>query len=163
VTEALRRYIDARMQRLQRYGLKLDEAQVVLGVEKYRHTAEVILSLNGTVIQGKESTNAMYASLDRVFDQMRRRIRKRKEILSDHKPRAAVRKTRGVAAGAVPLESVIRSVRIPVPRLTVPEAAERLPSSPSSIVMFLNRSTERVQILRRLDSGEIELLDPQPT
>ncbi len=163
VTEALRRYIDTRMQRLDRYGLKLDEAQVILGVEKYRHTAEVILTVNGRVIQGKESTDEMYASLDRVFDQMGRRIRKRKEILSNHKPRGSVRTRPAPGARAREAAPSIRSLRVPAPRLTVREAAETLPAAPSALVMFVDASTERVQVLRRLDNGGIELLDPQPS
>lgn len=162
VTEALRRYIGTRMQRLDRYRLKLDEAQVVLGVEKYRHTAEVILTVNGRVIQGKESTTEMYASLDRVFDQMGRRIRKRKEILSNHKPQGSVR-SRPAAARAREAGPRIKSLRVPAPRLTVREAAETLPVAPSALVMFVDASTDRVQVLRRLENGGIELLDPQPS
>jgi len=162
VTEALRRYIDNRVRRLERYGLKLDEAQVVLGVEKYRHTAEIILTLNGAVIQGKESTTEMYASIDRVFDQMRRRVRKRKEILSDHKPRSFSRKAPQAGPGPAMPRSPIRTVRMPLPTLTVEDAVGRVPLPPSSILVFLNPSTERVQVLRRLADGDIELVDPEP-
>ena len=56
VTAALKRYIETRLTRLERYGLKVGDVQVVLTVEKYRHAAEVVFRLNGAVIQGKTST-----------------------------------------------------------------------------------------------------------
>lgn len=162
VTEALRQHIDSRMQRLERYGMRLDEAQVILEVEKYRHTAEVILALNGAVIQGKESTNEMYASIDRVFDQMRRRIQKRKEILSDRKSRASARRPRPEQRRpSAPLPAV-QTVRTPLPTLTVEQAVQRLALPLSSVMVFLDPATERVQVLRRLENGEIELIDPRP-
>jgi len=79
VTGALRRYIETRVRRLDRYGLTLRDVQVVVGVEKYRHIAEVILTLNGVVIQGKASTNEMYSSVDLVLEKISAQVRKRKE------------------------------------------------------------------------------------
>ncbi len=74
MSAALRRYIETRMKRLERYGVKLEGAQVVLDVEKYRHTAELTLSLNGATIQGRASTNEMYASIDQLFDKISRQV-----------------------------------------------------------------------------------------
>lgn len=161
VTEALRRHIAVRMERVERYGMKLDDAQVILAVEKYRHTAEVILTLNGAVIQGKESTNEMYASIDRVFDQMRRRVRKRKEILADHKPRTPTRRVRSPKKPVAPAPA-IRKIRVPLATLTLEQAVDRLGPQPSSVMVFLHATAGRVQVLRRLYNGEIELVDPQP-
>ncbi|MDE3117900.1 MAG: ribosome-associated translation inhibitor RaiA, partial [Nitrospirota bacterium] len=67
VTPALRRYIEVRMKRVERFEAKLGDVQVILGVEKYRHTAEVILTLNGVAVQAKASTKEMYASIDEVL------------------------------------------------------------------------------------------------
>lgn len=87
VTAALRRYIEARIKRLARYGMKLGGVQIVLSVEKYRHTAEIVLALDGAVIQGKTATTEMYASIDQLMDKISRQLVKRKEKLVDHKIR----------------------------------------------------------------------------
>ncbi|MEW6542040.1 MAG: ribosome-associated translation inhibitor RaiA [Nitrospirota bacterium] len=162
VTPALRRYIESRMQRLDRYGLKLGGAQVVLAVEKYRHTAEVVLNLNGVGVQARSSTKEMYGSIDDLFDKISRQIRKHKEKLVEHKGDSPF--ARRVVPGAeTPAKSApIKSVRLEVPSLTVAEAVGRLGSQPSAIVIFVNAASDRLQLLRRLENGDAELIDPQP-
>ena len=68
VTPALRQYLDERLQKLERYRVKPARGQFVLAVEKYRHTAEGVVTVNGQTIQGKVSTREMYASIDRLLD-----------------------------------------------------------------------------------------------
>ena len=50
----------------------------MVGVEKYRHAAEMVFRLNGHVIQGKSSTTEMYGSVDQLVDKILRQVRKRK-------------------------------------------------------------------------------------
>lgn len=162
VTPALKRYVEDRIVRLERYGAELGAVQVVIGVEKYRHTAEAKLTLNGIAIQGKASTTEMYASIDLLLDKIARQIAKRKDKLVSHKPRAAPRR-----AAAAPREERAKTPRmttVPVPlyTLTFDEAVERLRPEPASLVVFFNVSSDRVQILRRLENGAVELLDPRP-
>ena len=42
VTPALREYVETRMERLDRYGLKLGTLQILLSLEKFHHVAEVV-------------------------------------------------------------------------------------------------------------------------
>ncbi|MBI4402150.1 MAG: ribosome-associated translation inhibitor RaiA [Nitrospirae bacterium] len=162
VTPGLRRYIETRMTRLQRYGAKVGDVQVVLGVEKYRHTAEAVLTLNGAVIQSKASTNEMHASLDQLLNKISRQVQKRKEKLIDHKSRAIaprpIREPR--EAELEPLD--VHTVHTPLHILTVAEAVGRLGGVPGALVVFINASSNRVQVVRRLDNGDVELIDPQP-
>jgi putative sigma-54 modulation protein len=163
VTAALRRYIETRMKRLERYGAKLGTVQVVLGVEKYRHTSEVILNLNGAVIQAKTSTKDLYASIDQLLDKISSRVRKHKEKLVNHKP---------VRSTALPLPARereagvkaagIKTVRLPLQRLTLAEAVEHLDEQTSAMVVFVNSVSNRMQVLRRTETGALELIDPQP-
>jgi putative sigma-54 modulation protein len=163
VTAALRRYIETRMRRLERYGAKLGAVQVVLGVEKYRQTSEVILNLNGAVIQAKTSTKDLYASIDRLCDKVSSQVRKHKEKLVSHKPArpsalpppARVRETRAKPAG-------LKTVRPSLQRLTLAEAVESLGGQPAAMLVFVNAAADRLQVLRRLDNGVLELIDPQP-
>lgn len=161
-TPALRRYVEARLTRLDRYGAKIGNVQVVLGVEKYRHTAEAIFTLNGVMVQSKASTDEMYASIDQVLDKVERQIRKRKGKLIAGQSRVAAslsaRRTR--ESTAAPLD--FKTVRTPLHTLTVGEAIEQLGGHPSAMVLFMNAALKRIQVVRRLNDGSIELLDPQP-
>lgn len=166
VTPALRRYIETRMRRLERYESKLRDVQVVLGVEKYRHTAEVLLTLNRGMIQAKASTKEMYASIDQLFDKISRQVRKHKEKLTRHNrhgsSRAAVSRSSRKRDGVEMMSGVLKTVQPSLPRLMVEEAIERLGAHPAAIVVFLDAVSDRLQIVRRLNSGSVEWIDLQP-
>lgn len=163
VTAALRRYIETRMKRLARYGPKLGAVQVVLGVEKYRHTSEVIVSLNGTVIQAKTSTKDLYASIDQLVDKISSQVRKRKEKLVSHKPsRSAVSSPSSTEREAAAKPVDIKAVRPSLYHLTLAEAVEHLGEQSSATMVFVDALSNRLQVLRRMDDGALELIDPQP-
>jgi putative sigma-54 modulation protein len=160
VSMALRRYIESRMMRLEPYARNMGDLQIIVGVEKYRHTAEGIVRLNGRVIQGKTSTTEMYASVDQLVDKLLRQARKRKERLVDHKAR---RKSQKLSRPTTePLSEVIRTSRPVLPRLDLDEALLRLDGDDTNLLVFLDAASGRVQVLRRLANGVPELIDPQP-
>lgn len=162
ITAALRRYIESRMKRLERYEPKMGDVQVILGVEKYRHTAEANLTLNGVAVQAKASTKEMYASIDELLDKITRQVNKRKEKLSRRKAARGRRFPQLVEperrASSRP---EVRTVRVSLDRLTVAEAAERLGEQAGAFLVFQNEGSERVQVMRRLETGAIELVDPR--
>src|SRR4051812_22586657 len=86
ITPALREYVETRFDRLDRYGLKVGSLQVVLGVEKLQHKAEVVGAVNGKRVQAKTSTREMYATIDALVDRIDAQFRKCKERLVNHKP-----------------------------------------------------------------------------
>ena len=63
VTSALRRYLETRFARLDRYELKAGIVQVVLSVEKLQHKAEAVC-----VVQDRKSTrlNSSHIPLSRM-------------------------------------------------------------------------------------------------
>lgn len=96
ITPALRTYVETRFKRLDRYELKVSSLQVVLGVEKLLHVAEVTGLVSGKRMQAKISTTEMYATIDALADRIDGQFRKWKERLVDHKPV----KTKTVRSGA---------------------------------------------------------------
>jgi putative sigma-54 modulation protein len=162
VTPALKRYVESRLSRLTRYCAEVGDVQVVLAVEKYRHAAEAKLALNGAAIQAKASTNEMYASIDVVLEKIARQLAKRKEKLVSHKPRPLPGRARSASSGTANSWPRIQTVAVPLPILTADEAVERLSGDPSALVIFLNPAVDRVQVMRRLENGTIEVLDPRP-
>lgn len=85
ITSALKSYVETRFGRLDRYELKVGSLQVVLGVEKLRHRAEVIGTVNGKSLQAKTSSREMYATIDALVDRVDARFRKWQGYLVSHK------------------------------------------------------------------------------
>ncbi len=162
ITPGLRRRVQTRLKKLERYGVKMGDIQVVLSVENYRHTAEAIVRVHGKVVQSKTSTSEMYASIDRLVSKVSRQVAKHKEKLVAHKARTV--RTRGAQKpdeDEFGLPS-ITTTRIPLHALTVSEAIERLGTQAASLLVFMDVVSHRVQVVRRLDGEGVEVIDPHP-
>ena len=66
--ESLKSYAEEKISKIKKYIDVPLEAHIVLSVEKFRHIADVTLSLNGTRIKAVEETDDMYSAIDQVMD-----------------------------------------------------------------------------------------------
>ncbi|HMU29417.1 MAG TPA: ribosome-associated translation inhibitor RaiA [Nitrospira sp.] len=160
VTPALREYIELRMERLDRYGLKLGTLQILLSVEKFHHVAEVVGVVQGRRLQAKTTTEEMYASIDEVVDKLGAQLRKLKERKVNHKfgdqprVRAVARKTPRAK------DDGMEVVRPRLEALTIEEAVETLNGEKLPLLMFVNALSGSIQVLQRLPNGRLSLIDP---
>lgn len=159
VTPAIKRHVESRLARLNRYEVRIAHIAVILGVNKLQHTAEVVCVLQGKRMQAKVSTQEMYASIDQVIARLEAQIRKRKERLVDHKGIRKRVSPRAVRGGSESIED-IDIVRMTPSTLSLDEARKRLESAPGSLLVFTSSLSGKVQILRRLVNGRVALIDP---
>ena len=75
-SEALKNYVTDRLNKFKRYLDGPVEAHVVLGLEKFRHLADVTIDSNGRIIKGKEENTDMYAAIDLVMDKIDMQLKK---------------------------------------------------------------------------------------
>ena len=75
-TEALKNYVTDRLGKFSRYLEGPVEVHVVLGLEKFRHLADVTIDNNGRVIKGKEENTDMYTAIDLVMDKIGMQLKK---------------------------------------------------------------------------------------
>jgi putative sigma-54 modulation protein len=79
LTEALKGYVEGKLQKLERHIDGITNIQVTLSVEKSRHTAEATLHVSGADIHGMAEQEDMYAAIDLLIDKLDRQILKHKE------------------------------------------------------------------------------------
>lgn len=161
VTPALRQYVETRLTRLDRYGLNVGDSQVFLRVQKFRHTAEGICALNGRVVQAEASTEEMYSAIDELVDKIAAQVRKRKERLVSHKPKAWKRSRPAPPVGDSFEKKAVQVSRPTLATMGLEEARQRLAAEASSILVFVDAASGNVQVLRRVGDGKLELIDPQ--
>jgi putative sigma-54 modulation protein len=162
ITSALRQHIESRFDRLVRYDVKLTHLEVILGVSKLQHHAEVVCTMQGRRIQAKASTREMYATIDQLVDRLGTQIRKHKERQTDHKE-PVKRSARKTFTSTVRKEKDAEKIEVVSPAkvvLTLEDAKRRLDSLPGSLVVFTARSSGKLQILQRLDRDRVVLIDP---
>src|SRR5210317_2644125 len=84
VTESMRDYVGAKVEKIARHFDLVSDVQCILTVEKLRHKAEATVRVNGGTIYADHTEEDMYAAIDGMVDKIERRVRKFKEKLVDH-------------------------------------------------------------------------------
>lgn len=78
LTPALRKFLEERMARLERY-LTVREAHVVLETSKHRQIAEIVLHTRTKQLVCREESRDMTASIEGAIDRLERQLRRLKE------------------------------------------------------------------------------------
>jgi len=159
-SEALRNYVTDRLKKFKRYLEGPLEAHVVLGLEKFRHLADVSINSNGRMIKGREENADMYAAIDLVMDKIDMQLKKHREKLREVKGD----RSRAAQAPVEPEETrsraPIRRVKVEVPPLQLADAVELLQSKGSAILVFTDVNTGTLSILYRRADGGLALAEP---
>ncbi|HWB59949.1 MAG TPA: ribosome-associated translation inhibitor RaiA [Chthoniobacteraceae bacterium] len=171
ITAAIKDYAVKKVEGLHLDYPKIIEAQVILNVEKYRHSAEVILVCgNHITIEATSETDDMYGSIDQVIGKIAQQMRKYKtKIMRSHRDRRHT--VRHIEEQVLSLEegyadteesepTVIHSEKYPVKPMFVDEAVLQLEMSSRQFVVFLNAKSEKVNVLYRRKSQDFGLIEP---
>jgi putative sigma-54 modulation protein len=175
VTEALKAYIENGLQKIRTHFDKVIDVDVVLGVEKHRHIAEINLHANGLRMHSKETSSDMYASVDAVFQKLDRQVRKYKDRINSHQPRHAkevrdyhhhiielVHEDEGDdGTGLAPTHRVVQREKLPMKPMSVEEALMQLALIDDQFLVFSNADTQQVNVLYARDDGTYGLIEPQ--
>jgi putative sigma-54 modulation protein len=161
ITPALKGYAEKKIQRFDRYLSNIVEAIVTITVEKYRHKAEVLLKVNGVLIQAEGITGDVYSSLDEVAEKLERQIKKYKEKLVSHrksegKPGAETMETE------VPPETgrIIKNKRFELKPMSPDEAAMQMELLDKDFFVFTNDASSEINVIYRRSDCNFGLIEP---
>lgn len=84
LTEALRSYVNEKLERLERHFDHLTNVNVVLSAEKKSMKAEASVNVSGAQLFAECHNANMYAAIDALVDKLDRQVIKHKEKLTDH-------------------------------------------------------------------------------
>lgn len=83
ITEALRAYVHARLERLTKMDERLVNLTVVMSVDKLEQKAEGTLNCAGATLHAEAIDADMYNSIDQLFDRLAAQLRKHREKVAD--------------------------------------------------------------------------------
>ena len=83
VTDALRSYVEEKLQKLERHYDHITNAHVILSVEKLQQRAEATLHISGAEVFADADCDDLYAAIDKLTDKLDRQIIKHKEKNQD--------------------------------------------------------------------------------
>lgn len=84
ITPALRDYVTAKLEKLERHFDHVTNVNFVLSVEKLRQKAEATIHITGSQLFAEATDENMYAAIDALTDKLDRQIKKHKEKVTDH-------------------------------------------------------------------------------
>ncbi|MCU0766592.1 MAG: ribosome-associated translation inhibitor RaiA [Gammaproteobacteria bacterium] len=85
ITDALRQYVQSKIERLERHFDSVTNVHVVLSVEKLQQKAEATMHMSGADVFADSVHEDMYAAIDSLVDKLDRQVKKHKEKLKDHR------------------------------------------------------------------------------
>jgi putative sigma-54 modulation protein len=160
LTEALRNYVQQRLDKLDRhFHGEVPVAQVVLSVQREHQRVEVTIPFEGMLLRAEESEHSMYAACDLVLEKLERQLRK-------HKTREHRKLRHDVPAlpdhSAAPEEggeeALVREKRFPLKPMTVEEALMQMNLLGHDFFVFREAKTESVQVVYRRRHGGYGLI-----
>jgi putative sigma-54 modulation protein len=173
VTPAVRDYAEQKVSRIGRYLDHVQEAQVVLSVERRRgvgraHVAEVTIRGDGVLLRGEEASPDMYASLDRVVDKLRRQIeRYRSRLILKRRLDESRRRVRQRTVAQARLRrspaapQIVRVKRFAMKPMTPEDAALQMELVGHDFFVFRNASTLEVNVVYRRRDGGYGVIEPE--
>ncbi len=161
VTPALKTYTEKKITRFDRYLSNISEAVVTISVEKYRHKVEVLLKVNGVLIQAEGTTGDVYSAIDEVGEKLERQIKKYKEKLVSHRKsegKAGVEASE--AASIAEIGRIIKNKRFELKPMSPDEAAMQMELLDKDFFVFTNDNSGDINVIYRRRDGNFGLIEP---
>ena len=174
ITDALRRYAEKKIQKLEKYLGAIKEAHVTETVEHGQHVIEVQLEGDGFRLRGEERTDDMYASIDQVVEKLERRIHRFKGRIFERRkgegPKEREAQKEAITQEAIgtdeapseeELPQIVRTKRFPIKPMVPEEAALEMELMHYDFYVFLNSDTEQANLVYKRRDGNYGLIEPE--
>jgi len=163
-SDPLRSYVQDKLDRFDRLLDNPAEASVVLSVEKFRHIAEINISGDRLIINGKEETNDMYSAIDMVLDKLEKQIKKNKQKVRERRL-TSKGKNKNLPGAELNLPEEEPAIEVKVKNIEykpmdVEEAILQMDLLNDSFLVFTNASSDKINVLYRRKDGHYGLIQP---
>lgn len=162
VSDALKKMVEKKLGKLDRYFRPETAVNVVLSVSGYRQVCEVTIPFSGIVLRAEESTEDMYASIDGVTNVLERQIRRHRTKLNKryraNMPEFVPDEAEDMEDDDLP--KVVRTKRFAVKPLMMEEAVLQFQLLGHDFFVFLNADTDEVNVLYARKDGNYGLIEP---
>ena len=164
-TEAIKDYIERKMERLEKYYETEDlDIQVMIRLERELQIAEISVSYKGDSHRAVAESKDLYASIDEDIDILERQIRKAKTKKERMNKDESLRIKETVSLENHEIEDeVIKTTYYSIKPMAIEDAKLALEERPAaSFLAFINVDTNKVNVIYRLKDGKnFGLVEPE--
>lgn len=166
ITEAIKEYIEKRVERLEKFEGDNTEVTVVCSVEREEQVVEIQINQNGEFIRIEEKNDDLYASVDLAIDKAERQMRKEKEKKAKKNKDASIKdkilKTFVPVEGKEEKRDVSKTLYYDVKPLTLEDAKKKMEERNDDLFMpFVDAETGEVNVLYKRDDGTYGIVIPE--
>lgn len=173
ITDGMKEHLGDRLPKLEKYAPRLVETHVFLKKEKYLFVAEITVLAKDLRAFGKGSAKEnIFAAMDEAYERVAKQLKKYRARRKDHhkkemKVAQVVRATEAIEtieldpAPKAAKPRVIRTKDFAAKPMSLEEASMQLELSGDVFLVFLNSSTERVNVLYKREDGNHGLIEPE--
>jgi putative sigma-54 modulation protein len=169
--ENLRDYVMKKIKRLERYvgaKRKPSEVKLILAVEKFRNTAEILINSGTFKVTSSVEAGDMHTAIDRAIDSTIKQIKKQTEKKIKTKRKGSGKSREEIISTARMPQSVnnkekidsITLEKVPTKPMSVEEAVLQFKISQVDFLTFRNSETGEINTLYQRKGGRIVLIAP---
>jgi len=164
VTSGLKKSIEHKLGKLERYFTPETEIIVTLSVEKNRQKIEVTIPVKGQVIRSEQVSDDMYVSIDLVEEVIERQLRKYKNKLVAKHQAGVNFQPEFFEEEAAPSDDdirIVRTKRFGIKPMFPEDACIQMDLLGHSFYVFSNAETEEVNVVYKRKNGSFGLIEPE--
>ncbi|MFH1378939.1 MAG: ribosome-associated translation inhibitor RaiA [bacterium] len=156
LTPSIVEYIHKKIEKIQKYFTNINLVQIVLGCEKIRQTAQIIVHVAGTTFRAKETSVDMYAALDLIYDNIDMQLKRHKERLKYHHTGKNIPVE--ILTEEKPMIPIAHRQTMVARVMSLNDAVSLLENSRKKLIVFQDEDTSKLYILGK-KREKLELMD----
>ncbi len=160
VTEALRQYIEKRLSKFSKFLGELSDAIVTISTEKFTHKIDVLLKVNGHLIQAEGKTEDLYSAVDQVVEKLEKQILKYKEKVQNKNKKDFNKYATSPEEISETGKKIVKFKKFDLRPMTPDEAVDQMELLDKDFFIFLNSFTGDINVVYRRRDGNYGLIEP---
>ena len=164
VTEGLKKAVEDKLGKLERYFTSDTEIIVTLSVEKERQKIEVTIPVKGNIIRSEQVSSDMYVSIELVEEVIERQLKKyRNKLITKHQSAAEAFNDEFMTKDLDDDEEIriVRTKRFGIKPMYPEDACVEMELLGHDFFVFRNAETEEVNVVYKRKGNTYGLIEPE--
>ena len=158
VTPGLKKNVEEKIGKLEKYFSPDTEVHVTLSVEKERHKIEVTIPVKGSIIRSEQVSNDMYISIDLVEEIIERQLKKYKNKIIDKEQAAESFEREYQDDDEI---KIVRTKQFDMKPMYPEDACVQMELLGHSFYVFNNAETNEVNVVYKRKANTYGLIEPE--
>jgi len=162
VTDGLKKAVQDKLGKLERYFTPETEIIVTLSVEKERQKIEVTIPVKGSIIRSEQVSNDMYVSIDLVEEVIERQLRRyKKKLIDKHQEGSNFQKAFIEDEYDDEEVNISRVKKYDVKPMYPEDACVQMELLGHNFYVFVNAETDQVNVVYKRKGNTYGIMEPE--